>query len=288
MSTETFDRIVKWAKLINRKPNCDCTHFYLSDNEKVMIIDLTRMAKMPSILKKLSEKEKSYLFIDLDNDKTARYYAYDVCPETFCFTGEKEGKFLFNIVEDEVLDYIETNASELTTEKSPLTALVEMSKGDFQRVATPMPPVQQPSSRHGYEGHAYSGHNTRTNCQNPYGNSNWQSGANTNYEFTKERDRITDTLYSLIKTCKTGAAVDYIHEFVKQKESDKEMLNSIFRFLSVDKMDIISLKELLIATESIKEQISERGTVFTKFQAMVYKAKPKKAKALLTEIQVNA
>ncbi len=288
--------IKKWAKLINAKPNCNCTHFYLSDNEKVMIIDLTRMTKMPTVLKKLSDKEKSYLFINLDDSKAVRYYAYNICPKTFAFIGEKDGQLLMNIVEDDVLKYIEDNISELTNEKAPLSKIVEMNKGEYQKI---LPPVHQPT-RQSYEGNSHfnnhynGGH--RTNHQYPYGQqvgtseTGWAGHNSNNNNFTsyKERDQFTETLYGLIKTGRTGPAVDHIQDFMTKKLEDKDMLNMIFRSLSTDKLDFISLKELLLSTEKVKEQIYERAGTVTKFIALVRKSKPGKAELLLKGIQIDA
>jgi hypothetical protein len=296
MSTETFDRIKKWAKVINRKPNYDCTHFYLSDNEKTMIIDLTRMEEMPTILKKLAEKEKSYLFIDLDNSKTVRYYAYDVSPTNFVFTDEKEGELLFSLVEGDVLKYIENNISELTTEKAPMSALVDMCRAEFQKI----PPVTQPEPRRlAYEGSNYGSgfhnpiHNRPTSPSQPFGQHvgsqqhGWANSTNYNTAY-KEREQFSETLYSLVKRGETGPAVDHIRNFLTEKWEDKDMLNIIFRMISVERMDFISLKELLIMTDPIKDQISERAGVLAKFQAIVKKTKPRKAISLLKEVQPNA
>jgi hypothetical protein len=286
MITETFDRIVKWAKLINAKPNLNCTHFYLSENEKTMIIDLTRMTTMPPPLKALGEKEKSYLFVDLNNRKSVRYYAYDISPKNFSFVGEKDGEILMSAVEDDILRYIEDNISELTNEIAPMSKLVAMNKGDFQKL---LPPVQQPTQR----SYDTQGYHRSTNPNYPYTSSsshnNWAGTPNNAYGASyKERELFCDTIYALVKQGKTGSAVDHIREYVNKKDLDKDTLNIILKFIIIDKMDIISLKELIILTEPFKDSLNERSTIIAKFQAMVNKAKPQKAKSLFREIQPNA
>jgi len=293
MSTESFDRIKKWAKLINKKPNYDCTHFYLSDNERTMIIDLTRMEVMPPQLKKLSEKEKSYLFIDLNNPKTVRYYAHDVSP---AIVEEVVGEILFSLVENDILKYIENNICELTTEKAPMTALVDMYKDEFQRVIPSVAPPEP--KRLSHEGSRYgTGHNQPTSHTNPYGqhmggtpyqHAAWGASSNYNASAYKEREQFMDTLYSLVKRGETGPAVDHIRAFLTSKWEDKEALNIVFRMLSLDKMDFISLKELLIMTDPIKNEVSERAVMLAKFEAFVNRTKPRKALSLLKEVHPNA
>lgn len=297
MSTEAFDSIVKWAKLINEKPNYSSTYFFLSDNAKAMIIDLSRMKEMPNALKRLKEKEKAYLFIDLTDEKSVRYYAHDIQSNVGAspvYINETEGELLFSVVENDVLSFIEENISDLTNHKMPLTRLVEMNEKDYNKVWGSRPTQNPQSSNYNRDDS-----HIKTNVQNPYGvptggtpyqHSAWPAFESKSFPLSsyKEREQFIEAIYSAVKYGKTANAVDHIYEFISNKKEDKEMLNSIFRFISLDKLDIISLKELLKATSPIKEELSERESIFKKFKDIVTKTRPKMAESLISEIEANA
>ena len=279
MSSDTFENIKKWAKVINEKPNYDCTHFYLSDNEKSMIIDLKRMEKTPQVLQKLDEKEKAYLFIDLDNDKIIRYYAFNISPTTYAYTDEIDGKLMFVLAATSILKYIEDNISDLCTNTTPRSRLAEIDKPNYERLIPQSTfPVHSPS------GTQYGKHLGGSPAQHEA----WSNTSTLSLGY-KEREQFLDTLYSLVKFARTAAAVDHIRSFVeKKKDSDKEMLNTIFRFISIDRLNLISIKELLLTTESIKDDLVERASVLTKFKTLVMNTKAKKATSILKEFQVDA
>lgn len=284
MSTEAFDRIVKWARVINEKPNFNCTHFFLQDNEKAMIIDLSRMPEVPKVLEKLKEKEKAYLFIDLNNSKFVRYYAHDIQDGTSVFVNEVEGEILFSAVEKQILSYIEDNISEITNHKTPITRLVEMNEKDYDKNKSIIHshPIQQ-STNHS--------HYNRTNHNNLYGvhfGGESQQHSNVWQSTYKEREQFMDSLYAFVKQGKTASAVDLIHDFISNKKEDSEILNAVFRLISVEKLDVISLKELLIATKSMKNELGERGSIVAKFKNIVNKARPQKADYLIREIESHA
>lgn len=272
MTTEAFDRIVKWARVINSMPNNDCKFFYLSDNERAMIIDLSQMKELNPTIKHLRKKEKAYLFIDLKNDKYVRYHAFDV-NQMAQVIDPFDGELLMSILEKDILDFIEINIKELTRHEAPFSKIVEMHSTTFSKACPDRPIIPLPART----GSTYTPQGTSHNNYSNYNN---------NYNLTyKEREKFFDTLYAFIKQGKTTSAIDFINDFMSSKTvEDKDILNDIFKFITLDKLDFISTKQLFKSTETLKESLSDRTVSLTRFKSNVIATKGKKAATLISDI----
>jgi hypothetical protein len=280
MNTDKHKVILQLVKLVNKKPNPNCDYFYLSANERSMIIDLDHMENLTPTLAQLSKLDKKYLFVDILNPKILRYYGFNIDPETQNFADEKEGEIFFSLVEDSLLKFFEENILEISKFDTPYSELYESlekestpSKVSSMQTTYSNPPCQQYNRP--VRDLIGTGYDWREN------NPTYKNFGSSVY---KDREAFQDAVYALVKNNKTGEAVDYINDFMSNKnKEDKELLNSIFRFISLDKMDLLSGMALIKSTENMKYFISERNDLIDKYKGLAYKASPRKNNRLYKE-----
>lgn len=282
MSTEAFDRIKKWARLINQKPNYDCTFFYLSENEKAMIIDVGFMKEKPPVLTQLSTKNKAYLFVDLNNDKSCRYYAHDIT-QSDDVVNEIEGEILIENVERYILFFIEKSMKEISSWEDPYSQFVRMNKIDLaagtSTSSTALTTNQPTVTRQTYD---YRDNKTTT----PYGQFGYHTNQYSNsYAQFQKRDKFVDGIVAMVKQGRTAAAIDTSREWFKENGEDKELVGAVLRGIVLEKIDVMVAREIIFASLPLKDNESDRTSFISKVKIHIENIKPYMSDSLLKEAQ---
>lgn len=267
MPTEDKSALIRtWLTLINKKPNNNCRFFFLAENEKAIIIDLEKMPTLLMRFNDLDKCEKSYLFVDMDYPRNVRYYGFDIDRKTFGFCNEVGPiEFPFAEAEDAIYTFLEDNAAELSKWHKPYTELLASEIGSTTTAITttnimgPTPMTGFGANRSGIH------HNT------PYGI--YHQNQSSTY---KDREAFVDKVYLLVKNGRTSLAIDFIADYLKDRSEEKDLVNDIYRSILIDKLDILTARQLLLSTKEKRDDFLGRSIFADKFKELIARySKPK-------------
>lgn len=278
---EKLATLTNWTALINRKPNYECDFFFLADNGKSMIIDLNKMENLPlRLIQLVKNKEKAYLFIDPTNSKYARYFGFDL-DDKGDFIDEEQGELMFVAIESCLIDFLETNSAKISCWTEPFAEIVEAEKKKT-RIDSSASNNTTPSTTLTHSGTTYSTRNDNS-YERPYYN---YGGFSYNAAHYREREVFYDKVHNFVRQGKSGRAIEYIRDFLKEKmASDRELVNTILRNIIAEKWDILTLRELIMYTVgATKGELSERSAIIGKYKGLIARSHSKMRDVLIKEI----
>lgn len=272
MSTQPISqRIINYVDLILRKPKRDVKFFsFDSESGKSFIVDGSRIKLLPLEYHKYYTRDEFFIHID-PIGKNAMFYAYDIEDySTGKHVHEDEGFFKWEDIEQNIYNFFVLHIKELTD------------------IIAPYLEVQDSKPSHTQIPGSYSSMNSNNNHSGF--NYNNQSYNTTGYGSPayKEREAFYDKLWALLKDNKTSQAMDYIGAHITQMCADKkfEDLDSIFRLINFDKLNIPTMIGMLDCTKDSYASLKERKDFFNKVKTHITKIKPTRAASILNKYEI--
>lgn len=269
-SNQKYSIILKWIKLINKRPNNDCEFFYLSDSGSEMIIDLFMMKNLTLTLKQLLSKDRAYVFINIYK-KSVRYYAFKLNNETLDSFDEVDNYISYKSIEDSLYLFLEENALKISKWNISFSQMLTKENN--------LLPKSLPLNKCVIN-------NYDENYNKPYYQNNYKVEHNSNLSNYKDRELFQDTIFSLIKDGRTGNVIDCISDFINLKAKENlELINSVFNFNFIQKLDLFSIKHLLFSTANLdQEKIPDRKYLVSRYKTLILTVNENKRENMLKDI----
>jgi hypothetical protein len=250
--------------MVERKPKKDVKYFFFDEDNK-FVVDGNKLRMLPLCYHKYYTRHEFYVYVNA-KEKKAQYYAFD---RMSIISGERINEASGIIpwdkeVEDSIYSFFISNIRELTSETYSYSDAGNVSG------ARTYPPTQP--NNQGFMGGGY----------------NYNSYASYGSDAYKERESVLERLRNLQKVNFTTKTVDYISEtFAQMRQENKtSIIDDVLRNITIDKMDIVVMVELLNSTKNI-EGGKEWEPFCKKVKDHIMKVNPRRAEMIFKTIGGN-